>query len=193
MKIDVDIPLKKIGIVAAALVVLVATTAGACDDGGSNAQQSGQAQTEQAFKQQSAAVPYPADALKDSLERRNLREKLLRYNNPSKISYLYLLSQTGGIYAYFTIKGKVSSNSSQMTTDQLELNHGSYGQAVVNAPGDDGSYGPNEAGQFAFTTDGVMITWDGPYILTDAPLKINAQNLVLSYVDGSKPTSTSGK
>lgn len=164
-----------------------------CDDETPSAQSKGQAQTEQAFKQQSAAVPYPVDALTDSLERRNLKEKLLRYNNPSKISYLYLMSQTGGIYAYYTIKGKVSSNSSQMTTDQLDLDHGNYQHTVVNAPGDDGSYGPNEQGNFAFTTDGVMITWDTPYILADAPMKINSQNLVLQYQDGSKPSSTGSK
>jgi hypothetical protein len=35
-----------------------------------------------------------------------------------------------------------------------------------------------------------MVTWNGPYLLTDAPLKVNAQNLVLQYQDGSKPTST---
>jgi hypothetical protein len=84
----------------------------ACDSSTGGAQQKGQAQTEQAFGQQSATVPYPATQLNDSLERRNLAEKLLRYNNPSKISYIYLLSQTGGIYAFFTVKGKVSSNSS---------------------------------------------------------------------------------
>lgn len=180
------------GILAGFMVVPLA----ACDKPtpDNSAQSKGQAQTEQAFSQQSTAVPYPVDALKDSLERRNLKEKLLRYNNPSKISYIYLLSQTGGIYSFFTIKGKVSSNSSQMTTDQLIQTkcHSSNGcnDVTVNAPGDDGSYGPNEDGIFFFTTDGVMVTWNGPYLLTDAPLKVNAQNLVLQYQDGSKPTST---
>jgi hypothetical protein len=171
----------------------------ACDNSPSkpNSQQQGQRQTEQAFSQQSTAVPYPVDALKDSLERRNLKEKLLRYNSPSKISYIYLLAQTGGIYSFFTVKGKVSSNSSQMTTTDLIRpcsNGGDSGSGncavTVPAPGDDGSYGPNEEGIFFFTTDGVMVTWNGPYLLTDAPLKVNAQNLVLQYQDGSKPTST---
>jgi hypothetical protein len=178
---------------ALAATLLLAGALAGCTSGDSSAQKSGQQQTEQAFKQQSGAVPYPVGDLRDSLERRNLREKLLRYNNPSKISYIYLMTQTGGIYAYFTIKGKVSSNQSQMTADQLDIDRGSYGQAVVNAPGDDGSYGLNEDGIFFFTTDGVMVTWNGQYLLTDAPLKVNAQNLVVSYVEGSKPSSTSGK
>lgn len=184
---------------ASALAVLTAVSLAACTDSSpdNGAQQSGQQQTEQAFQQQQTAVPYPASALTDSLERRNLKERLLRYNNPSKISYIYLLSQTGGIYSYFTIKGKVSSTDSQMTTESLIETkcHSSNGcnDVTVPAPGDDGSYGANEPGIFFFTTDGVMVTWNGPYLLSDAPLKVNAQNLVLQYQDGSKPTSTAGR
>lgn len=161
------------------------------------AQAQGQAQTETAFAQQSTAVPYPASQLTDSLERHNVKEKLLRYNRPDKISYIYLLSANGGIFAYFPIKGKVSSNNSQLTTTDLIQTRCHYGSAcndvTVPAPGDDGSYGPNENGIFGFTADGVMFTWDGPYLLTDAPMKVNAQNLILQYQDGSKPTSTGGK
>jgi len=180
-------------LIAVGIVASLALLAGCTSSDSEGAQQQGQAQTEQAFGQQSAAVPYPASKLGDSLERKNLRERLLRYNNPSKISYIYLLSQTGGIYAYFTIKGKVSSNDSQMTTDQLiewQCNSGTCDHVVVNAPGDDGSYGPNEPGVFFFTTDNVMVTWNGPYLLTDAPMKVNAATTPLSYVTGSKPTST---
>lgn len=188
---------KKIAAVAAAGLLAISLAACSEDAPKSSAQSTGQKLTEQAFGQQQAAVPYPADALKDSLERRNLREKLLRYNSPSKISYIYLLSDTGGIYTFFTIKGKVSSNQSQMTTQDLVQSCGqnsSYSCAVtVGAPGDDGSYGPNEDGIFFFTVDGVMITWNGRYLLTDAPLKVNAAQLTLAYVDGSKPSSTGGK
>lgn len=183
--------------VVAGVLVVVLAGAGSCSgtDSKKGAQQTGQAQTEQAFAQQQAAVPYPADALKDSLERRNLKERLLRYNQPSKISYIYLLSQTGGIYAYFTIKGKVSSTQSQMTTGDLIQRYGGNdgGNVTVQAPGDDGSYGLNEDGVFFFTLDGVMVTWNGPYLLTDAPLRIDTAKLVLQYVDGSKPSSTGGK
>lgn len=185
-------------LIAAALAAGTLVALAACDDTPSTgAQQTGQSQTEQAFKQQSTAVPYPASALTDSLERRNLKERLLRYNNPSKISYIYLLSQTGGIYSYFTVKGKVSSTDSQMTTENLiETNcHSGNGcnDVPVGAPGDDGSYGANEPGVFFFTTDGVMVTWNGPYLLTDAPMKVSAQNLVLQYQDGSKPSSVGSK
>jgi hypothetical protein len=38
-----------------------------------------------------------------------------------------------------------------------------------------------------------MVTWDGPYLLTDAPMKINTAAVTLTYTDGSKPTSTGGR
>lgn len=195
MTITINRRVVGIALGAAATLALI----GGCTSSQSDAQSQGQAQTEQAYQQQSAAVPYPVSQLNDSLERRNLRERLLRYNNPSKISYIYLLSNTGGMYAFFTVKGKVSSNSSQMTTDQIThwaCNGGNGGHCdnlVVNAPQDDGSYGGAEPGIFFFTSDNVMVTWDGPYLLTDAPMKVNPATTTLTYVDGSKPTSTGGK
>jgi hypothetical protein len=159
-------------IAALTLAALAAVSVAACDDGKPTAQSQGQAQTEQAYKQQSSAVPYPADQLKDSLERRNIRERLLRTNKPNAIGYVYVMS-FGKIIGYYTIKGKVSSTQSQMTTDEFEIDHGSYGQSVVNAPGDDGSYGANEPGVFFFTTEGAMVETNLDYIVADQPLPVD--------------------
>jgi hypothetical protein len=128
----------------------------------------------------------------ESLECRNLKKRLDRYENPSKISYIYLLADTGGIYAYFTVKGKVSSNLSQMLPEDTLVDgcnrSGEDCPQPLEAVGDDGSYGPNEDGIFFFTTDDVLVTWNGKYLLADAPLKIDAAELVLQYAAGSKPT-----
>lgn len=163
-------------------VVIAATLALAgCGSGPqSDAQAKGQEVTEQAFGQQSAAVPYPADELTDSLERRNLVERLRRTNNPNAIGYVYLLGDTGTYLGYYVIKGKVSSTQSQLTTDQLQVwtcRSSGCESNVVNAPGDDGSYGANEPGIFFFTTEGVMVTTDMRYVVTDAPLNVNAPKL----------------
>lgn len=165
--------------VAASLLVLAG-----CDSGSTShvpsaksIQSQQQRLTSQAFSQQQAAVPYPASQLRDSLERRNIRERLLRTNQPDRIQYVYLLSYDGKYLGYYAIKGKITSTQSQMTADQTELNHGSYGQSVVDAPGDDGSYGTNEPGYYFFTTEGVMVTADMPYVVSDAPLSVNAPKL----------------
>lgn len=166
---------------AAALIVpmLFAVTLTACTNevATSGAQQQGQEVTEQAFKQQSAAVPYPADQLKDSLERENLRRRLLITNKPDSIWYVYLLLE--GVdhpIGFYTIKGKISNTDSQMTTDQLitwtcKDSHGCV-PVVVNAPGDDGSYGPNEDGDFFFTTDGAYVSMNLKRIVSDQPVPV---------------------
>jgi hypothetical protein len=159
-----------------------------------SAQVTGQNQTEQAFKQQQTAVPYPVNQLKDSLERRNVRERLLRYNNPNKISYIYLLSQTGAVITSYTIKGKVSSSNSQLTTDTIVQDCTGWQTPCrnnVTAPGDDGTYGPNENGIYFYTTEDVMITIPDSvlYILSDAPQDVKTPPVIV-YDKTSKPSST---
>lgn len=148
----------------------------------SNAQEQGQSQTEQAFGQQSKAVPYPVSQLKDSQERRNLRERLLRQNNPNAVSYLYVLGgTTGEPIGYYVVKGKISSTQSQMTTDQLQVDAcnrtGEDCPNAIDAPGDDGSYGPNEPGIFFFTAEGVMVQTDQGYIISDKPIAVGKFNV----------------
>lgn len=158
--------------------VLVGSLAACTPEPQSNAQKQGQAQTEQAFEQQSKAVPYPVDQLKDSLERRNIRERLLRTNDPSKIGYVYLLSFSKPL-GYYVIKGKVSSTQSQMTTGELVERHGDTGGGnfTYSAPGDDGSYGQNEDGVFFFTTDGAMVTTTLDFVYSDQPIPFDVPKL----------------
>ena len=167
-------------VVASAVIGLCA-----CDDHpSSSAQSKGQADTEQAFAAQAAAVPYPKDQLTDSLERRDIAGRLTRTNKPNAIGYLYLFPPMGSTpIGYYVIKGKVTSTQSQMTTDQLIVwtcpgnvntcDRNTMQPSVVNAPGDDGSYGPNEPGYYFTTADGVQVTTDLHYVLSDAPLPVH--------------------
>jgi len=164
-----------VGIIAVCLALFVV---GCSDDPKSSAQKTGQKLTEQAFDQQQKAVPYPVDDLKDSQERRNLRERLLRQNDPERIGYVYFV-QFGKFLGYWTIKGKVSSTQSQMTTDMLQVDTPDDGSrakdSIVTAPGDDGSYGPNEPGVFFFTTEGAMIQVpEDAYVYSDQPIAVGS-------------------
>lgn len=163
-------------------VMLIATVlfgAESCEDEKeqSNSRKEGQKLTQQAYEQQSKAVPYPADKLKDSLERRNLRERLLRQNDPNKIGYVYYVS-FGKFLGYWTIKGKVSSTQSMMTpTDEISgdlCGSGCSEHTVAEAPGDDGSFGENERGVFFFTTEGAMVQIpEDAYVYSDQPIGLN--------------------
>src|SRR5580658_6718220 len=83
-----------------------------------DSQSQGQATTEAYARQLTTARPYPLGAMNDSAERANLTERLVRMNNPNKLGYLTLVTQSGQILATFTIKGKVSSTASQLTNTQ---------------------------------------------------------------------------
>jgi hypothetical protein len=127
------------------------------------------------------AVPYPQAQMKDSLERRNLRDRLLRFNKPNKIGYLYLMS-FGKFAGYYVIKGKVTSSNSQMTTTAQTWDcGGANGGCQVPSIGDDGSFGPNEGGDrgvFFFTSTGVMVETTLDWVYSDAPLRIDVPNLL---------------
>lgn len=114
----------------------------------------------------------------ESQECRNLAEKKKRDEDPNRITYVYTMSWTGEFIGYYVVKGKVSSNQSQMAPMDSVVKMCTYSSdgcyALGEAPGDDGSYGPNEDGIFFFTADGTKITWNGLYQQSDRPLKIKA-------------------
>ena len=124
----------------------------------------------------------PIPQLKKSQERKNLIERLTRFNNDDKVSYIYLVNY-GKVMAFYTIKGKVSSvNSMLTTTDQLIDKDGDqcrWGSSVdcyvLASPDIDGSYGSNGDAIFFFTTDNTYVEWRGDYMLADQPLQLTTQ------------------
>ncbi len=137
---------------------------------------------------------YPARLLTDSLELRNQREKLLRFNDPSKLGWAYLFTPMGQLIAQLPVKGKISSTQSAMTSSTgVFKDQGSGGNIAVELPSDDLSFGPNEGGptgKFFFTTDDVFVFWDGPILYLDAPLQVLEQPSVVKYNAGSKPSNS---
>lgn len=167
---------KKITFVVAGLAAVVLLGAGSCESP-KNAQNNPVAQSN--FERQQANDPVPQ--LSDSLERANVIEHLKRNNLPDRIRYIYLLADTGGIYAHFTIKGKVTSTGAQLTpTDDFARKCTTCDWAVVQGPTDDGSFGGDEGGIYFFTDTGSEVQWNGRWLLTDEPLKIQSPTLTLS-------------
>lgn len=148
-----------------------------------NTSKKSQAVTETYQERLETAVPYPLEAMRDSIERRNLVERLKRFNKADKIGYVYLLSDVGTVVAFYTIKGKISSTQSQLTSSQIlrdGCGTGSYCGVPVEAPGDDGSYGTNEDGIFFFSTEGAMIQWNGRFMYADVPLKLTSTPILIA-------------
>lgn len=113
--------------------------------------------------------------LESSLEIANLQEKLERENDPTTIRYVYLMN-FGQIVGYYTIKGKVSSNGSQLAPEQEVIRY--WGEPnVLDSAQDDGTYGTGDPGIFFYTTEGIMVTTSLDHIQSDAPLPIDVPRL----------------
>lgn len=132
----------------------------------------------------------PPPKLARSQERINLTKRLERFNTDSKVSYIYLIS-FGKVMAFHTVKGKVSSVNSLLTTPEQVVDHKLRGTAhveysshVVASPDLDGSYGSNGDAIFFFTTDDTYVEWAGHYMLCDKPLKLSTPpELVIQVKD----------
>lgn len=162
----------KFGGIALALVAGLSLTAASCE---STAESKAQAQREE--KGRTIVL---CGETGESLECKNLREREKRNSDPNRIGYVYLYNFDGSIKGYFAVKGKVSSTQSQMgPMDQtIDVDGCSgCGSLVVEAAGDDGSYGPNENGIFFFLVNGTMVTYSGEYLLSDQPLALEVKKL----------------
>lgn len=123
----------------------------------------------------------PAPQLETSQERKNLVRRLQTFNSDSKISYIYLVS-FGKVMAFYTVKGKVSSVNSKLTSaEQIVVSERCLDDVyyrsdvagcfkTVESPQLDGSYGTNGNAIFFFTTESVYVEWNGEYMLADEPL-----------------------
>ncbi len=141
-----------------------------------------QSRTEITQRKLDKAQPVPQ--VTDSTERQNLIKRLNLFNDPNKISYIYLINY-GKVMAFYTIKGKVSSVNSLLTdpTQLINSGDGSQCDTVYNAtncqqvpsPDLDGTYGQNapEGTIFFFTTNGAYVEWHGDYMMADQPLQLS--------------------
>lgn len=166
---------KRLAVIPVALVVLLGAGGGSC----SPASEQNDPTANANYEAQKKNDPIPN--LTDSLERSNVTEHLKRNNQADRIRYIYLLADTGGIYAYFVIKGKVTSTGAQLTpTDDFAKGCASCDWSVVQGPTDDGSFGGDEGGIYFFTDQGNEVQWNGRWLLSDQPLKIQTPTLTLT-------------
>jgi hypothetical protein len=94
---------------------------------------------------------YPASQMHNPLELKMLRERDLYLNDESKIQYIYIFPSGRNEVFFSTVRGKVSSMTSQMTaTDGIYLNNGSSNGSkdsqTIPMPQDDLSYGGSPCG-----------------------------------------------
>lgn len=191
--------------IATGVAVVAAGCGGSGGKPGNTAQNMGDLQAQQQqltidgynLVQQNPAYKYVAP--KNPLELANLKERLARFNDPSKIGYMYTFVAGTNMVFFSTVKGKISSNDSSMTSPVgivKDRGTDNGGNLTVPMPGDDLSYGSEECGVqgvFWFDTANVIHEWcasSGPWMYVDAPIDLPASVIQLKVPDGSKPSNT---
>lgn len=178
-------------VIAAAVVIggFIATTAESCST--TNSQSQSQATIDQASQAAQQTVPYPLEKMKQSgwTERRLLVENLLRETDPNAIHYVYWLTMDGRLIAQYTIKGKVFDPNSQLTNTQSITWSGNGGSGVVDAPGDNGTWGPEPFCYGFFLTSGAekKLPCQGLVEDSDTPETFNTPPLITYDVNQKSP------
>ena len=184
----------------ATLAVLIGVTLTACSEGppASDSQQQSQRTVETYQHAAEAAVQYPLAEMQRGgwLERRLLRENLLRQNDAHRIAYVTLLNTLGAPITQYTVQGMVFSLNSQMTTED-KITYAGCGSncgnsAVTKSPGDNATWGPEPDGIGFFTTEGVEIKWNGLYIESDSPQNLTTKPLIVYNPGTAKPSTSAG-
>ncbi|WP_329431345.1 hypothetical protein OG339_48090 (plasmid) [Streptosporangium sp. NBC_01495] len=89
------------------------------------------------------------------------------------------------VMAHFVAKGKVSSSDSQMLPDyeyKDVCGDGCQQWEIVNASGDDMTYGNREPGIYFFTPEGMLVTWSGTYLQFDRPMQVKTPISLVAQV-----------
>lgn len=166
-------PLRRVAIAAA--TVATAAIVAACSGHSTNQTTAGNQTSQTTYSEFTAKVPYPYQAAAPSnpLERENLAKRLKQYNSAGDTNYVYVFTYAGQVMGYYVINGKVSSTGSQMTATQISCYNDGGAGCVMDAIGDDGSYGPEEGGQagvFFYTATGVLVETDLPFLVSSSPV-----------------------
>jgi hypothetical protein len=137
--------------------------------------QAAQASASNAFTQ----IPIPQ--LSYFTERKTIAEWYKRWDKPSVITYVYLVSY-GNVLGYYVCNGKPASTGSVLNPEYIQ--EGRYSNYAIESQQQDldGTYGSNNPGIRFFTAEGTAVEWAGSgasYIYSDAPLPLNVPKLNL--------------
>lgn len=113
----------------------------------------------------------------------NIKRRLELTSNPEQIGFVLLLNDMGQPIMYTSVKGKVTSGGKRLTSPEKvwgPLSCGQYcDQTLGPAPSDEGTWGSSDPYVYFWTTNGQYIQWNGSYLYSDQPFRINSTALVI--------------
>lgn len=142
----------------------------------------------------------PPFVMERSLERANLIRRYEYLNDQNNVHHVYLMDE-GQVVSYYVAQGKVSSVNSKLTNDKQVVRIPSCGWdtgrgaggaegscfKVVESPQMDGSYGTNGEAIFFFTTDGKYIQSSLDYVVSEEPLNIQDEVILVDQQSNEAP------
>ena len=124
-----------------------------------------------------------------SLERENISKRIDITNDQNQVMFWYGLSGMGNIVAKAVVKGKVTSSEKRLeprTTDDDYPTRGYVGDEMYRTNeimGADKTYGNSDKYVFWFTPEEQYFQWNGLYILSNAPLRLEDPVINFSDID----------
>lgn len=103
-----------------------------------------------------------------SLERENIRQRILVSNDANTLQWIYPMS-AGRVIGRFPVKGKVTSGSKRLTSSQNYV----MNQGYTEAPDEMGAYGSSSPYIFWFDPAGQIYQWQGDYFVSPVPHMID--------------------
>lgn len=121
----------------------------------------------------------PIPQLSYFTERKTIAAWYIRWDKPSVITYVYLVSY-GNVLGYYVCNGKPASTGSVLNPEYVQEYYSNGGVVEKQQQDLDGTYGSNNPGIRFFTAEGTAVEWAGSgasYIYSDAPLPLNVPKL----------------
>ena len=112
----------------------------------------------------------------------NIKRRLELTSDPALLGYVLLINETGQPVAYYGVQGKVTSSGKRLTEKHRKINcdKGEWsGDCIVDAPSDEGTHGSSSPYLYFWTTGGQYIQWNGKYLYSDKPFRLNIEPLVI--------------
>lgn len=136
------------------------------------------AKDEQARRAQAAANSI---RFTENAEIENIRRRLELTSSPSKLSFIVLFNQAGAPILYEGVKGKVTSGSKRLTPPMQTFGMpGTQADVLGPAPSDEGTWGSSGEYVFYWNTEGTYRQWNGPYFLSDQPIRLRVEPVVVT-------------
>lgn len=113
----------------------------------------------------------------------NIKKRLELTANPGLLGFVVLLNETGQPVMNVAVKGKITSGNKRLTDPQTinKVRLTPNDAAVVTlAPSDEGTYGSSGEYIFFWAISGQYIQWNGKYLYSDKPFRLNIEPIVVS-------------